>query len=71
MEIYRGDGPLFGGWYVRTGGFRPPRKGEKFLSGAIPEAYKAKADLSTPFHILREATREETHCKSCGGRLNR
>ena len=27
--------------------------GEWYLSGAIPEAYKAPNDLSTPFHILR------------------
>lgn len=37
---------------VRTGEYRPPKKGEWYLSGAIPHAYKAPNDLSTPFHIL-------------------
>lgn len=34
-----------------TGEFRPPRKGEWFLSGAIVAAYQARADLTTPYHI--------------------
>ena len=38
---------------VRTGEQRPPKKGEWYLSGAIPEAYQAPNDLSSPFHILR------------------
>jgi len=35
-----------------TGEFRPPLKGEWYLSGAIPEAYKAPNDLSTAYHIV-------------------
>jgi hypothetical protein len=38
---------------ARTGQFRCPRAGEWFLSGALPEAYKAENDLSTAYHILR------------------
>jgi hypothetical protein len=38
---------------VKTGEFRPPRAGEWFLSGAVPEGYETKNDLSTPYHILR------------------
>ena len=38
---------------VRTGEFRSPKRDEWYLSGSIPEAYKAKNDLSTPFHILK------------------
>jgi hypothetical protein len=32
--------------------FRPPRKGEWYLSGAIPMAYKAPNDLDTSYAIL-------------------
>jgi hypothetical protein len=32
---------------------RPPKAGEWYLSGAIPEAYRAPTDLSVPFHIVR------------------
>ena len=38
---------------VKTGEFRSPKAGEWYLSGAIPQAYKAKNDLSTPFLILK------------------
>jgi hypothetical protein len=38
---------------VRTGEFRAPRKGEWYLSGAIPEGYRAPNDLATDFHILK------------------
>ena len=34
-----------------TGEFRCPKKGEWFISGAIPEGYKAYADLTTPYYI--------------------
>lgn len=34
-------------------GVRPPRKGEWYLSGAIPMAYKAPNDLSTSFIVVR------------------
>lgn len=44
-------------WYLKkavwTGEKRPPKKGEWFLSGAIVEAYRAKADISTPMHIAK------------------
>lgn len=33
------------------GEFRPPRKGEWYLSGAKPEGYVALNDLSTSYHI--------------------
>ena len=38
---------------VRTGSKRPPHKGEWFLSGAIPRAYRAPNDFSVAYHILR------------------
>jgi len=38
---------------IRTGDFRKPKKGEWFLSGAIPEAYKAPNDLSVAYYIMR------------------
>jgi len=39
---------------VLTGEFRVPKKGEWYLSGAIPEAYRAPTDeMRTPYYILR------------------
>lgn len=37
----------------RTGEFRAPRKGEWYVSGAIPAAYRAPNDLTTEYHIAR------------------
>lgn len=36
-----------------TGEFRKPKEGEWYLSGAIVEAYQAKNDLNTNFHIAK------------------
>lgn len=36
-----------------TGEFREPRTGEWFISGAIPEAYRASTTLCTKYHIAR------------------
>jgi hypothetical protein len=33
-------------------GFRNPKAGEFYLSGAIVAAYKAPNDLSSPYHIV-------------------
>lgn len=38
---------------IRTGVFRCPKKGEWYISGAIPAGYRAPNDLSTMFHIGR------------------
>lgn len=38
---------------IRTGAFRAPRKGEWYLSGAIPEAYRAENDMSEAYYILK------------------
>lgn len=49
-----------------TGELRPPRRGEWYLSGAIPEAYLARNDLSTSYRIciivptVDEAVKEDT-----------
>lgn len=40
--------------YGATGEYRPPRKGEYYLSGAIVAAYRAPNDLSTAYWIARE-----------------
>ncbi len=44
---------------VKAGEFRPPRKGEWYLSGAIVEAYLAPNDLSTP-HVIARIVETET-----------
>jgi hypothetical protein len=58
QKIYPGaeNCPAFGKVFVRTGEKRAPRKGEFFLSGAIPEVYDAPNDLRTPYHIMVEVT---------------
>ena len=38
---------------ISTGTIRPPKKGEYYLSGAIPEAYRAPNDLTVSHHIAR------------------
>ena len=38
-------------YYQANGEFRPPKRGEYYLSGAIVEAYRAPNDLSTPYWI--------------------
>lgn len=38
--------------WVRVLAFRPPRQGELYLSGAIPQAYLAPNDLPTAYWIV-------------------
>ena len=39
--------------YYKWGGeFRAPKRGEFYLSGAIPEIYKSPNDLTLEFHIF-------------------
>ena len=38
---------------VLTGEYRPPRAGEWYVSGAIPEAYRMPNDGTMPHHIAR------------------
>lgn len=40
--------------FIATGEFRPPKFREWFISGAIPEAYQAGADLKDPYWIAIE-----------------
>lgn len=58
MKRYPEGGMAFGRrtrrLFVLAGTFRPPTKGEWYLSGAVKEAYQARNDLSSSFHILLE-----------------
>ncbi|MHA1285911.1 MAG: hypothetical protein ACTSPB_00780 [Candidatus Thorarchaeota archaeon] len=38
---------------IMTNEFRPPKKGEFYVSGAIPEVYEVPNDLSTSFYIIK------------------
>lgn len=49
-KTWSADGALCFYDYV---GFRPPKKGEFYLSGAIIAAYRAPNDLSTSYHVVR------------------
>jgi len=40
--------------FVATEEFRPPKKGEWYLSGAIVEAYRAPFDFSLPYWIAKQ-----------------
>lgn len=51
---YRAAGWLDGQqWFENSGEFRQPKKGEHYLSGAIPEVYKAPNDLGMEFQIMK------------------
>lgn len=43
-------------YYYRPVDFRPPKRGEFYLSGAIPEAYRAPNDLSGDSFVIVEKT---------------
>lgn len=36
-----------------TGEIRPPKRGEWYISGAVPEAYRAASDYTRAYHIAR------------------
>lgn len=40
-------------FFVERVAYRAPKKGEYYISGAIPEIYKAPADLSSEYHVVR------------------
>jgi hypothetical protein len=40
-----------GYWVLTTGEFREPKKGDWFISGAIPEGYQAMNDLPQKYDI--------------------
>jgi len=42
-----------GGFAIRTEDFRCPKKGEYYLSGAVPVAYIAPNDLGQKFRIMK------------------
>jgi hypothetical protein len=44
---------------VWTGELRPPKKGEYYISGAIPQAYKAHGNLACSYHIAKLVEVEE------------
>lgn len=46
------------GWHtIEVVGFRPPRKGEYYLSGAIPGIYQTQNDLTMPFLVVEPGTK--------------
>ena len=52
--------------YVKTGEFRPPRRGEHYLSGALPTVYKAPNDLSIAFNIMEPYSKSRVENKILG-----
>jgi hypothetical protein len=49
---------------IKTGEFRQPRAGEWYLSGAIPEAYRAFTNFTREFHIVEIVADKAPHIKS-------
>lgn len=47
VVAFEGKNELVAKWSFRVVGKRPPKKGEFYLSGAIPQAYKARTDFLT------------------------
>jgi hypothetical protein len=47
-------------WFYREVGFRPPKKGEWYLSGAIVEAYQAPHDLTAAYTIVEKVARAKS-----------
>ena len=45
------------GRVVATEEFRPPKRGEWYLSGAVVQAYRAPQDLTLLFYIVRPTHR--------------
>ena len=41
-----------GFWYYRVVGWRPPKRGEWYLSGAIVQAWRAPNDLDQTFLVV-------------------
>jgi len=53
--------------FLMSTDFRDPRKGEWFLSGAKPGAYKAPNDLTgMSYHIAIPAQKTGFFCRYCG-----
>ena len=53
MKLVKFEGKgLASRWSYRMVGFRPPRRGEYYLSGAIVEAWRAPNDLTTAYHVV-------------------
>jgi hypothetical protein len=50
------EGRTDGKYHYRQLGFRPPKKGEFYLSGAIVVAYLAPNDLSTSYQVVEPTT---------------
>lgn len=67
-ELYRGVAPKH--WkkrFVKTGECRPPVCDEWYLSGAIPEVWQARGNLTDAYSIMREANYDkEVICPTCG-----
>lgn len=56
--IPRGQSGLFAArHFYRELGFRAPKRGEYYLSGAIVEAWQAPNDLTTEFMVVEKGPR--------------
>lgn len=58
VVAFEGKNELVAKWSFRVVGKRPPKKGEFYLSGAIPQAYKARTDFLTSEYIVVEPVAE-------------
>jgi len=57
FEPWGSVGLYSGNYFYDVVGYRPPKKGEYYLSGAIVEAYRAPNDFSTPYLVVVKTKR--------------
>lgn len=50
--VFEGLGGMASKWSYRRAGKAKPKRGEYYLSGAIPQAYKAPNDLTIEYEIV-------------------
>ena len=50
--FYFGEG-VYKSCFYEYVGYRCPNRGEFYLSGAVTEAYRAFADLSASYHVVK------------------
>lgn len=53
LNFVDGPGGIASKWTYTVVGTRRPSKGEFYVSGAIPEAYRARNDLTTEYMIVQ------------------
>jgi len=56
VKVYHGCGTVWNqpAYFTSVREYREPKKGEFYLSGAIPKVYRAENHLSSKYHIMKK-----------------